>query len=335
MLERPRALAADEPERAARRAPRPARRRGARDALERGAVEGELFHRGAVVELVDEPRPRRPSPASSRSSRGKDLIRPAAASFAGETRLPLQAHPRPRGRLPRDREEAPRRRCTSSSPTGSSGCAGERVGEYEEILGYHLEQAYRYRTELGAARRRRSPLRAGRPPRRGRPRANDRGDVRAAANLLGRGRRLLLRPTASNGSSCCCPTATPSARPGECCEGRAITDELYERATALGERRLAARARIGARSDSSTRARTRSPSPTELRRRVRRARRRRSRSHSSTTYRWAIGCCDFRARWTRWAEADRVARARARARERVRRPGHAPARHPVARHGSC
>ena len=27
---------------------------GERDALERGAVEGELFHRGAVVELADE-----------------------------------------------------------------------------------------------------------------------------------------------------------------------------------------------------------------------------------------------------------------------------------------
>ena len=26
---------------------------GARDALERGAIEGELFHRGAVVELSD------------------------------------------------------------------------------------------------------------------------------------------------------------------------------------------------------------------------------------------------------------------------------------------
>jgi hypothetical protein len=29
------------------------------------------------------------------------------------------------------------------------GTAGQRVAEYEEILGYHLEQAYRYRAELG------------------------------------------------------------------------------------------------------------------------------------------------------------------------------------------
>ena len=29
--------------------------------------------------------------------------------------------------------------------------AGDRVGEYHEILGYHLEQAYRYRAELGDA----------------------------------------------------------------------------------------------------------------------------------------------------------------------------------------
>ena len=39
--------------------------------------------------------------------------------------------------------------CTSASRTGSS--AGEpRIAEFEEIVGYHLEQAYRYRLELGA-----------------------------------------------------------------------------------------------------------------------------------------------------------------------------------------
>ena len=37
---------------------------GERDALERGAIEGELFHRGAVVELSGKPvRRRRARPA--------------------------------------------------------------------------------------------------------------------------------------------------------------------------------------------------------------------------------------------------------------------------------
>ena len=64
--------------------------------------------------------------------------------------------------------------------------AGERFAEYEEILGYHLEQAYRYRVELGPPDE---------PPRQlGRAaastltssadRARERGDVAGAGTLL-------------------------------------------------------------------------------------------------------------------------------------------------------
>jgi class 3 adenylate cyclase len=71
--------------------------------------------------------------------------------------------------------------------------AGSRVSEYEELVGYHLEQSFRYRAELGpidedgqrlgaAASRRLSS--AGR-------RALARGDVPAAANLLQRAAALL------------------------------------------------------------------------------------------------------------------------------------------------
>src|SRR5438094_3793941 len=65
---------------------------------------------------------------------------------------------------------------------------GDRVVEYEEILGYHLEQAYRYRAELGPVdetartvgdRAARRLLAAGH-------RATDRGDVPARVNLFGR-----------------------------------------------------------------------------------------------------------------------------------------------------
>ncbi|MGH3078802.1 MAG: AAA family ATPase, partial [Gaiellaceae bacterium] len=69
----------------------------------------------------------------------------------------------------------------------------ERAVEYEEILGYHLEQAYRYLSDLGplddhgrglAADGARRLASAGR-------RAFARGDVPAAANLLGRAVGLL------------------------------------------------------------------------------------------------------------------------------------------------
>ncbi|MBA3728790.1 MAG: tetratricopeptide repeat protein, partial [Actinobacteria bacterium] len=71
--------------------------------------------------------------------------------------------------------------------------AGDRAAEYEEIIAYHLEQAYRYREELGpvgeedrAVARRAAELliEAGR-------RAAARGDVAAATTLLERARRLL------------------------------------------------------------------------------------------------------------------------------------------------
>ena len=69
----------------------------------------------------------------------------------------------------------------------------ERAVEYEEILGYHLEQAYRYLTELGPLDDHGRGLGAdgaGRLASAGR-RAFARGDVSAAASLLGRAVALL------------------------------------------------------------------------------------------------------------------------------------------------
>jgi len=71
--------------------------------------------------------------------------------------------------------------------------AGSRVAEYEEILGYHLEQSFRYRAEFGpvddhgrqlGAEASRHLSSAGR-------RALARGDLPAAANLLQRAAELL------------------------------------------------------------------------------------------------------------------------------------------------
>jgi tetratricopeptide (TPR) repeat protein len=70
---------------------------------------------------------------------------------------------------------------------------GDRLPEYEEIVGYHLEQSYRYRSELGpigehgltvASRASTRLSSAGR-------RAFARGDVKAAAGLLSRAADLL------------------------------------------------------------------------------------------------------------------------------------------------
>jgi class 3 adenylate cyclase/tetratricopeptide (TPR) repeat protein len=66
--------------------------------------------------------------------------------------------------------------------------AGERLAEYEEIVGYHLEAAHRYRVELGEAGDRVTALagRAGTRLAAAGQRAFDRGDMAAAESLLSR-----------------------------------------------------------------------------------------------------------------------------------------------------
>ena len=117
-------------------------------------------------------------PASSSELAGKDMIRPAAASFAGEVAFRFK-HILVREAAYRATAKKLRASLHEHFADWLERLAGERVGEYQEILGYHFEQAYRYRAELGpvdddaralAARAARHLGAAGR-------RANDRGDV--------------------------------------------------------------------------------------------------------------------------------------------------------------
>ena len=77
--------------------------------------------------------------------------------------------------------------------------AGERIAEYEEILGYHLAEAHRYRLELGEAGEdvERLGARAAQRLSNAGLRAFDRSDAAAAADLLGRADQLdPINPTA-------------------------------------------------------------------------------------------------------------------------------------------
>ena len=71
--------------------------------------------------------------------------------------------------------------------------AGERASEYDEIAGYHLEQAVRYQTELraGGPPERSLAERAGTRLNSAGSRAHARGDWPAAVSLLSRARALL------------------------------------------------------------------------------------------------------------------------------------------------
>jgi class 3 adenylate cyclase/tetratricopeptide (TPR) repeat protein len=215
---------------------------GARDALERGAVEGELFHQDTVVELSEEPARAAVAGELAGLTR-KDLIRLTAATLAaGEVAYRFK-HILVREAAYRATTKKLRATLHERYADWLEQRVGTRVGEYHEILGYHLEQAHLYRLELGdtdttlGARAGHHLGAAGR-------RANDRGDVQAAANLLGRA-TALLPPDSLERLELLLPYGYAVGETGRALEGGVIYDELHERATALGERGLAARSRIG------------------------------------------------------------------------------------------
>ncbi|MDX6491875.1 MAG: hypothetical protein QOD43_2120, partial [Gaiellaceae bacterium] len=117
-----------------------------RGVLERGAVEGRVFHRGAVQALAPE---ELQTVARLTSLVRKELVRPDKAQFAGEDAF------RFRHLLIRDAAydalpKATRAELHERFAAWLEGHGTDLV-ELDEILGYHLEQAYGYLVQLGAA----------------------------------------------------------------------------------------------------------------------------------------------------------------------------------------
>jgi class 3 adenylate cyclase/tetratricopeptide (TPR) repeat protein len=157
-----------------------------RRVLERGAIEGEIFHRGAVQALAVEETQVTPRLAALVR---KQLIRPDKPQLAGEDGF------RFRHLLIRDAayEALPKAVRAELHQRYAAWLEehGAELVELDELLGYHLEQACRYRDELGlpddgmlaAAARRRLTI-AGR-------RAHLRADHGAAVSLLERAAALV------------------------------------------------------------------------------------------------------------------------------------------------
>jgi class 3 adenylate cyclase len=152
----------------------------------RGAVEGRLFHRGAVAELL---------PDHERGEVGahlltlvrKELIRPDRATVPGDDGFRF-GHI-----LIRDAayEAIPKRQRATLHERYADWLAS-KLGDAapDEIVGYHLEQAYRYGVELGAA----DPALARRAAERltaAARAARLRQDTGASVNLLGRAVELV------------------------------------------------------------------------------------------------------------------------------------------------
>jgi class 3 adenylate cyclase/tetratricopeptide (TPR) repeat protein len=206
-----------------------------RGVLERGSVEGRVFHRGAVQALAPE------ETNVERRLTGlvrKELVRPGKPQLAGEDAY------RFRHLLIRDA-------AYDALPKATRGELHERFAawveshgaelvELDEIVGYHLEQAYRYRAELGAADERLGRRAAERLSAAGR-RSLVVGDGEAAVKLLRRAVSL-AEPNDREGVELLLELASALADCGDLRGATAQQQEAIELARALGDRVLELRA---------------------------------------------------------------------------------------------
>jgi class 3 adenylate cyclase/predicted ATPase len=117
--------------------------------------------------------------------------------------------------------------------------AGSQIVEVEEILGYHLEQAVRYRTELGRPDEHVAALAGEAADRLARAggRAHARGDAAAAANLLGRA-AVLLPEDGSPRAELLGSLGSALVLAGNFTEADAVLTQAIDAGVATGNRRL-------------------------------------------------------------------------------------------------
>ncbi len=210
-----------------------------RAVLQRGAVEGRVFHRGAVQALG--PHEAHVGGRLAALVR-KELVRPTRAQLEGEDAF------RFRHLLIRDA-------AYDSLPKEIRAQLHERLADWlerhrselveaDEIVGYHLEQAHRYRVELRPPddRGRRLALRASELLSAAGARALGRNDVGAASKLLRRA--LALRPEDDSAVALRIELGEALLFAGELAAAEELTREGAARAAAAGDRCGELRARL-------------------------------------------------------------------------------------------
>jgi len=216
-----------------------------REVIGAASVIGQQFVEDAVEELVSEP-VRENVPGLLGALVEKRLVRPAGTGLELERRYRfghiLIRDATYRGLLKRSRAVLHERFVAWADRVNQDR---DRAVEYEEILGYHLEQAHTCLSELGpldehgrelGARAAARLLSAGR-------RAFARGDMPAAANLLRR--TVALLPSESRDRLVLLPDLAEAMMSiGEFAWAETFLDEAIEMAEAAGEGALAASARL-------------------------------------------------------------------------------------------
>jgi predicted ATPase/class 3 adenylate cyclase len=216
---------------------------GERAVIEHASVIGKEFWRGALLELM---------PAEQAAAAGsqlmalvrKGLLRPDVSPAPGEDafrfRHVLIRDAAYRG-IPKDlRADLHERLAAWLERT-----TAERAVEFEEIIGYHLEQAHRYRKQLAPADPRAAELAS-----RGASvlggagqRAFARGDMHAAAGLLTRATVLLVDEDRAR-LELAPDLGAALVEIGEWERAEGLLERAIAGAEAIADRRLAARAQI-------------------------------------------------------------------------------------------
>jgi class 3 adenylate cyclase/tetratricopeptide (TPR) repeat protein len=207
-----------------------------RGVLERGSVEGRVFHRGAVQALAPEE-----SQVETRLNGlvRKELVRPDKPQLPGEDAY------RFRHLLIRDAayEALPKAERADLHERFAAWLEvhGTALVELDEVVGYHLEQAYRYRAELGSADEKLGRRASAHLASAGR-RALLVRDATAASNLLGRAISL-APPSGREGIELLLDLGTALIDRGEMREGDARRAQAIALAQSIGDRTLELRAR--------------------------------------------------------------------------------------------
>jgi class 3 adenylate cyclase/tetratricopeptide (TPR) repeat protein len=214
-----------------------------RDVLEWASVEGRTFHRGAVEYL-------------SRSRAGldldrvlmglvrKELVRPERPQLHGEDAYRFR-HILIRDAAYDSLPKHARAELHERFAAWLAATTGDETVDYDDFVGYHLEQAFRYRKEL----RRVEPVdrelaaRAGRHLASAGSRARMRGDVPAAVKLLGRAVRLLREDQATT-PEMLIELGSVLVETGDLTGSDAVFAEAAEAASGAGDVRLANRATL-------------------------------------------------------------------------------------------
>jgi class 3 adenylate cyclase/tetratricopeptide (TPR) repeat protein len=210
-----------------------------RAVIERASVEGKVFHRGAVTELAPEPI-RAVVRDRLDSLMRMELVRPDQASFVGDEAYRFR-HLLIRDAAYQALAKQTRAELHERFAAWLERVAADRVAEFEEIVAYHLEQAYRYRLELGPpdAHGEELALRAGRLLADSARRAYGRADINATAGLLERISELLPRQS-SDRLLLIGQLGRAIHESGEGLRAEAVLREALADAEAAGEDRAAA-----------------------------------------------------------------------------------------------